>query len=173
MLTAKEIWCKGYSEPDAGSDLASLRTRATLHGDHFLVNGQKVWTSLAHRAHWQVLLVRTDPKVPKHQGISCLLVVMNSAGIRVRPLVQMTGETKFNEVYYDNVRVPEANLLGALNDGWRVSIATLMFQRLSAGTRHPLERAAYELSSWPSASISTELLRTRSLRPPATSAVGG
>ena len=145
MLTAKEIWCQGYSEPDAGSDLASLQTRATLDGDHFLVNGQKVWTSLAHRAHWQVLLVRTDPKVPKHQGISCLLVDMKSPGIRVRPLVQMTGETKFNEVYYDNVQVPEANLLGALNDGWRVSIATLMFQRLSAGTRHPLERAAYEL----------------------------
>jgi alkylation response protein AidB-like acyl-CoA dehydrogenase len=104
-----------------------------------------VWTSLAHRAHWQALLVRTDPKVPKHQGISCLLVDMKSPGIRVRPLVQMTGETKFNEVYYDNVRVPETNLLGALNDGWRVSIATLMFQHLSAGTRHPLERAAYEL----------------------------
>jgi len=145
MLTAKEIWCQAYSEPNAGSDLANLQTRASLEGDHFLVNGQKVWISLAHRADWQLLLVRTDLKAPKRQGISCLLVDMRSPGITVRPLVQMTGESKFNEVYYDNVRVPKTNLLGALNDGWRVSIATLMFQRLSAATRHPLERRTHEL----------------------------
>jgi alkylation response protein AidB-like acyl-CoA dehydrogenase len=145
MLSAEEIWCQGYSEPNAGSDLASLQTRASVEGDHFIVNGQKVWTSLAHRADWQVLLVRTEPSVPKHQGISCLLVDMKSQGITIRPLVQMTGETKFNEVYYDNVRVPKTNLLGALNEGWRVSIAMLTFQRLSAGTRHPLERMTQEL----------------------------
>ncbi len=145
MLTADEIWCQGYSEPNAGSDLANVQTRAVLEGDYFVLNGQKVWTSLAHRAHWQVLLVRTDTHAPKHKGISYLLVDMKSPGICIRPLREMTGEAKFNEVFYDNVRVPKENLVGVLNDGWRVSIATLMYQRLSAGTRHPLERTINDL----------------------------
>jgi len=145
MLTGEEIWCQGYSEPNAGSDLAGLQTRATLNGGHFIVNGQKVWTSLAHRAHWQVLLVRTDSAAPKHKGISYLLVDMRTPGITVKPLVQMTGEAKFNEVFYENVPVPKENLVGEINDGWRVSIATLMFQRLSAGTRHPIERIVNQL----------------------------
>jgi alkylation response protein AidB-like acyl-CoA dehydrogenase len=145
MLTADEIWCQGYSEPNAGSDLANVQTRAVLEGDYFVVNGQKVWTSLAHRANWQVLLVRTDTHAPKHHGISYLLVDMRSPGISIRPLREMTGESKFNEVFYDNVRVPKENLVGELNDGWRVSIATLMYQRLSAGTRHPVERTINEL----------------------------
>jgi alkylation response protein AidB-like acyl-CoA dehydrogenase len=145
MLTAEEIWCQGYSEPNAGSDLAGLQTRAVLDGDHFVINGQKVWTSLAHRANFQVLLVRTDPAAPKHKGISYLLVDMKTPGITVRPLVKITGHAGFNEVFYDNVVVPRENLVGELNKGWEVSVAMLMFQRVSAGTRQPIERTVKQL----------------------------
>jgi len=135
ILNADEIWCQGFSEPGAGSDLASLRTRAVDQGDHFVVNGQKVWTSGAHFAHWIILLVRTNPDAPKHQGISCLLVPMTTAGISVRPLVLMTGHHHFNEVFFTDVPVPKANLLGPINQGWKVSTTTLMYERHSAGGR--------------------------------------
>ena len=137
ILTADELWCQGYSEPGSGSDLASLKTRAVVDGDHFVVNGQKIWTSGAQYADRMFCLVRTDPDAPKHRGISYVLIDMKSPGITVRPLVQMTGDRGFHEVFFEDVRVPRENLVGKLHDGWTVANSTLFHERnmLASTTR--------------------------------------
>jgi alkylation response protein AidB-like acyl-CoA dehydrogenase len=134
ILSADEIWCQGFSEPNAGSDVAALGTKAILDGDDFIINGQKIWTSLAHFSDWILLLVRTDPGAAKHKGITALLVDMHSEGVSVRPLRQMTGESGFNEVFFTNVRVPVANVLGKVNEGWTTAITTLMNERANLGS---------------------------------------
>jgi alkylation response protein AidB-like acyl-CoA dehydrogenase len=133
MLSCEEIWCQGYSEPNAGSDLAALQTRAAKDGEYYVVNGQKVWTSLAHVSDWMMLLARTDPDAPKHKGITYFLLDMKTPGITVKPLKQITGDDEFNEVYFDNVRVHESQILGGLNNGWAVGLTTLMYERLALG----------------------------------------
>jgi alkylation response protein AidB-like acyl-CoA dehydrogenase len=133
ILSCEEIWCQGYSEPNSGSDLAALQTRAVKDGDHWVINGQKVWTSLAHIADWMMLLARTDPDAPKHKGITYFLLDMKSPGVTVKPLRQITGDPEFNEVFFDNVRVHESQVLGGVNNGWQVGLTTLMYERLALG----------------------------------------
>ncbi len=129
ILTAEELWCQLYSEPNAGSDLASLRTKADRDGDEFLVSGQKVWTSGGANADWGILLARTDPDAPKHQGITCFLLDMHAPGVEVRPLKQISGSSEFCEVFFDNVRVPADNIVGEMNRGWQIAQTTLSYER--------------------------------------------
>lgn len=135
ILSADEIWCQGFSEPNAGSDLAALQTEARLDGGHYVVNGQKIWTSYGWVGDWCELVVRSDPVAPKHKGLTVLLVDMKSPGVEVRPLRQMTGESEFNELFFRDVRVPVENVLGKVNDGWNVAVSTLMYERGSYGAR--------------------------------------
>ena len=133
ILKGEHIWCQGYSEPNAGSDLANVQTRAVLDGEHWVVNGQKIWTSNAHEADWMFALVRTEPDAPKHDGITYMLIDMKTPGLTVRPLRQMTGEADFNEVFFENVRVPKDSIVGERGRGWYVSRSTLKNERALIG----------------------------------------
>ncbi len=136
MLRGDDIWCQGFSEPDAGSDLASLSTSAVRDGDHFVVNGQKTWNTLGNLAGWCELLVRTDRDAPKHKGISCLLVDLSLPGVEVRPLTTITGDPEFSELFFTDVRVPVDALLGPEHEGWRVAMTTLSYERAGVASLH-------------------------------------
>ncbi|GAA1710819.1 acyl-CoA dehydrogenase family protein [Fodinicola feengrottensis] len=133
LWTGEEVWCQLFSEPGAGSDLAALGTKAVRDGEEWLINGQKVWTSLAHQARWAILVTRTDPDVPKHRGMTYFVCDMTDPGVDVRPLRQITGEAEFNEVFLSDVRLPDSYRLGEVGDGWRVAQTTLMNERVSIG----------------------------------------
>jgi len=145
-ITAGDVvWCQGYSEPNSGSDLASLQTRAVQDGDDFILNGQKIWTSQAHYADWMFVLARTDPDAPKHRGISYFLMDMNTPGVTVRPLINMANGAGFNEVFFENVRIPRSGLLGELNRGWYIATTTLDFERSSIGGTSQARRSLEDL----------------------------
>ncbi|MCZ6874840.1 MAG: acyl-CoA dehydrogenase family protein [bacterium] len=133
ILNGETVWAQGYSEPNAGSDLASLQTRAVQDGDEFIINGQKIWTSMAHHSDWIFMLARTDPEAPKHRGISYFLLDLKTPGVTIKPLIDMTDGHHFNEVYFDNVRLPRSGLLGELNRGWYQATTTLSFERSGIG----------------------------------------
>ena len=146
ITSGEVVWCQGYSEPNSGSDLASLQTRAVQDGDEFILNGQKIWTSQAHYADWMFVLARTDPDAPKHRGISYFLMDMKTPGVSVRPLINMANGAGFNEVFFDNVRIPRSGLLGELNRGWYIATTTLDFERSSIGGMSQALRALEDLT---------------------------
>jgi alkylation response protein AidB-like acyl-CoA dehydrogenase len=164
LFTGEEIWCQMFSEPGAGSDVAGLSTRAVRDGDEWIVNGQKVWTTLGHLARFGMLLARTDPQAPKHRGMSYFVIDMHQPGVEVRPLRQMTGEAEFNEIYFTDARIPDAERLGDVGDGWHVALTTLMNERVSIGGSVPprgsglISRA---VSAWHAADRDDPVLRDR------------
>jgi len=145
MLAGTDIWCQGYSEPEAGSDLASLRTRAVKDGDDYVLNGQKIWSTIAHFAKWMICLARTDADAPKHRGITYFVVDMKSPGVEVRGLTNMADSHEFNEVFFDNVRVPKENVLGEENRGWYAAMTTLDFERSSVGSAIGMRQEVEEM----------------------------
>ena len=148
MLRGEDIWCQGYSEPGAGSDLASLQTRAVKDGDDYVVNGQKIWTTLAHMAKYMILLTRTDPDAPKHRGITYFILDMKSPGVEVRPLYNIGNSHEFNEVFFDNVRIPKNNVIGEENRGWYAAVTTLDFERSSIGSAIGMKQTVEEIVGW-------------------------
>ena len=145
ILSGEVIWCQGYSEPGSGSDLASLQTRAVKDGDDFVVNGQKIWTSGAHKSDWMILLARTDPDAPKHKGITYFVLDMHSPGVSTRPLVNMAGTHEFNEVFFEDVRIPQRNVLGEVNRGWYGAVTTLDFERSSIGSAVGMQQSVEDI----------------------------
>ena len=145
ILSGDVIWCQGYSEPGSGSDLASLQTRAVKDGDDFVVNGQKIWTSGAHKSDWMILLARTDPDAPKHKGITYFVLDMHSPGVSTRPLVNMAGTHEFNEVFFEDVRIPQRNVLGEVNRGWYGAVTTLDFERSSIGSAVGMQQSVEDI----------------------------
>ncbi|MTA10865.1 MAG: acyl-CoA dehydrogenase, partial [Actinobacteria bacterium] len=137
LFTGEEIWCQLFSEPGSGSDFAGLSAKGVRDGDEWIANGQKVWTTLAHLSRWGLLIVRTDSEAVKHAGMTAFVVDMQAPGVEVRPLYQITGEAEFNEVYFTDVRIPQNEMLGSVGDGWRVSLTTLMNERVSIGGAIP------------------------------------
>ncbi|MGD9794780.1 MAG: acyl-CoA dehydrogenase family protein [Acidimicrobiia bacterium] len=138
ILSGEDVWCQGYSEPEAGSDLAGLRTKAHLDGDEWVINGQKIWTTNAQHANWIFVLARTDPDAPKHKGISFLLVPMHQSGIEVRPIVSMTGHAEFNETFFTDARAPKENVVGPVNGGWAVATSLLGLERGEEAATNPV-----------------------------------
>ncbi|GFG53623.1 acyl-CoA dehydrogenase [Mycolicibacterium agri] len=165
LATTEDIWCQLFSEPGAGSDLAGLATSAVPDGDEWIINGQKVWTSLAHKARWGLLLARTNPDVPKHKGLTYFVIDMHQPGVETRPLRQMTGQAEFNEVYMTDARIPDTHRLGAVGDGWRVAMTTLMNERSAlgaSGSRRGAGTIADAVSLWASRpDLRTPVLRDR------------
>ena len=165
-LNGEEVWCQLFSEPSAGSDVAGIRTKAEKEGDNWIINGQKVWTSGAHFSDFGIIVVRTDPNVPKHKGLSFFFLDMKSEGIAVKPIRQISGGANFNEVFFNDVRVPDSQRLGEVGEGWKVALTTLMNERLAIGVPKSadysaLTKLAKEISLNDKSAISNDLVRSK------------